>query len=70
MISEALAMDDAMIITCPSCGLSFAGEHCRSCVGHIKAYLCFCGQRIPNHFWSHKAEHNLIRKVSKNGQLS
>ena len=58
-----------MFYTCGKCDLTFQGEPCRSCVGKIKAYLCACGERIPNHFWSHKAEHNLIRKVGKNGEL-
>lgn len=63
-------MDDEMFITCPMCGLTFQGEHCRSCVGKVKAYLCACGTRIPNHFWSGREEHNLIRKVNADGSLS
>ena len=54
---------------CPKCGLVFVGETCRSCVGHVKAYLCFCGERIENPFWSGAPEHNLIRKLKYNGEL-
>jgi hypothetical protein len=58
------------MFTC-GCGLRFAGEGCRSCVGHIKAYLCTaCGARIENPFWSGLPEHNIIRKVLYNGELA